>query len=80
MYIPKFKVVSTWDINLEHNCPGLDEAITEYISTDYLVFDHIRSWKDDDWDYIPQALKNAYKILLKEEKFEEGETFIWEVE
>ena len=77
MYIPTYKIVDADELANEHNIPELNNSLSIFLAPRYLVEDHIRSWKDDDWNDIPPAIKQAYKALCDYEGFNKGDIFIW---
>lgn len=77
MYIPKFRIVDAYDLANEYDIPHLELYLEDIVGHVPLAEDHIRTWKDDDWDRIPAAVKRAYGMLCDAEGFNEGDIFIW---
>ena len=93
MHIPKYRIVDVVKLAKElgnyhvvADEDGKDDLVDElysYLSTPYDAYafvhmeDHIRHPEDDDWDEIPESVKQAYDYLIAMYGFQRGECFLW---
>lgn len=89
MNIPTYRVVDVVELakelgnyHVEADYNGnndlVDEVYYYLTSTDepYLE-DHIRFPADDDWEEIPEPIKQAYDYLVTMYGFQRGDCFLW---
>jgi len=89
MYIPKYRVVDVEELakelgnyHVDTNGNNNDDLVDElyfYLANNgepYLE-DHIRWPADDDWDEIPESVKEAYDYLITMYGFQRGDCFLW---
>jgi len=93
MYIPKYRVVDVVELAKElgnyhvvADDNGKDDLVDEldsYLGSPYDSYafvhreDHIRHPADDDWDEIPESVKEAYDYLITMYGFQRGDCFLW---
>lgn len=92
MYIPLYRVVDVIKLakeldnyHTEADENGNDDLVDEvywhafgiYGQESVYAEDHIHHPEDDDWDTIPEALKQAYDYLITTYGFQHGDCFLW---
>ena len=93
MYIPLYRVVDVIklaeeldDYHTEADENGNDDLVDTiwflrfggiYGQESGYAEDHIRHPEDDDWDIIPETLKQAYDYLITTYGFQRGDCFLW---
>ena len=93
MYIPKYRIVDvvelakeTGNYHVDTNGNNNDDLVDElysYLATPYDSYafvhmeDHIRWPADDDWEAIPESVKQAYDYLIAMYGFQRGDCFLW---
>lgn len=93
MHIPKYRVVDVvklteelgnYHVDADDN--GNDDLIEEvywkcfggiYGGGHGYAEDHIRWPADDDWEAIPESIKQAYDYLIAMYGFQRGDCFLW---
>lgn len=89
MYIPKYRVVDVVELakelgnyHVDADDNGNDDLVDElyfYLAAnnDSYTDDHIRWSNDDDWEIVPESIKEAYDYLVSMYGFQHRECFLW---
>ena len=89
MYIPKYRVVDAVELakeldnyHVDADDNGNDDLVDELYfclaaNNDSYAEDHIRHPADDDWEAIPESIKQAYDYLIAMYGFQRGDCFLW---
>lgn len=89
MYIPKYRVVDVVELakeldnyHVDADDNGNDDLVDELYfclaaNNDSYAEDHIRWPADDDWEAIPESIKQAYDYLITMYGFQRGDCFLW---
>lgn len=93
MYIPKYRVVDVEELakelgnyHVDADDNGNDDLVDEVYWKCFggiygcgygYAEDHIRWPQDDNWDILPEALKQAYDYLITMYGFQRGDIFLW---
>lgn len=89
MYIPLYRVVDVVELakelgnyHVDADDNGNDDLVDELYfyfaaNNDSYADDHIRWSNDDDWEIVPESIKEAYDYLVSMYGFQHGDCFLW---